>query len=70
MRVTHLNKSGTGWASKTACGRSMLRTPFSVNWEEFKAERIEYRCIKCVNSKQCEVNQKMDIRKQSQTDEA
>jgi hypothetical protein len=27
MRVTHLNKSGTGWSSKTACGRNLLRTP-------------------------------------------
>jgi hypothetical protein len=62
-RVTHLNKSGTGWASKTACGRSLLRTPFSMNWEEYKKEPVEYRCVKCESSKQKEVNLKMDIRK-------
>lgn len=63
MQVTHLNKSGTGWASKTACGRNILRTPMSVEWNEFKKEASEYRCIKCVASKQFEVNAKMDIRK-------
>jgi hypothetical protein len=60
MRVTHLNKSGTGFTSKTACGRSLMRTPMSVNWTEFKAEPTQYRCIKCVTSKQFEVNTRMD----------
>lgn len=60
MRVTHLNKGGTGWASKTACGRNMLRTPFSVNWAEFKAEPAEHRCVKCVASKQFAFNLKQD----------
>ena len=64
MRVTHLNKSGSGFTSRTACGRSMMRTPFSVDWEGFKQEQIKYRCIKCVNSKQCEVNTRMDAKKQ------
>jgi hypothetical protein len=63
MRVTHLNKSGLGMASKTACGRNILRTPISVNWAGFKQEPTEYRCIKCVSSKQFEVNTKMDARK-------
>lgn len=62
-RVTHLNKSGFGFTSKTACGRGLLRTPISVNWEEFKKEPIKYRCIKCQASKQFEVNQKMDAKK-------
>jgi hypothetical protein len=63
MRVTHLNKSGTGFTSKTACGRGLLRTPISVNWTEFKAEPVEYRCFKCATSKQFEVNERMDAKK-------
>lgn len=63
MRVTHLNKSGTGWTSNTACGRNILRTPLSVNWIDFKQEPVQYRCIKCALSKQFEVNAKMDARK-------
>jgi len=62
MRVTHLNKGGIGWASKTACGRNMLRTPFSVNWDEFKTEPNEYRCVKCVTSKQFSFNTKTDAK--------
>jgi hypothetical protein len=63
MRVTHLNKSGTGWTSKTACGRNLLRTPISTNWSDFKQEPVQFRCIKCVTSKQFELNAKMDDRK-------
>jgi len=63
MRVTHLNKSGTGWASKTACGRNLLRTPISTNWSDFKQEPVQFRCIKCVTSKQFEFNTKMDTKK-------
>ena len=63
MQVTHLNKSGTGWASKTACGRSLLRTPMSLNWADFKQEPVQFRCVKCVTSKQFEVNIKMDAKK-------
>jgi len=63
MRVTHLNKSGTGWTSKTACGRNMLRTPISVNWSDFKQEPVQFRCVKCASSKQFDVNAKMDERK-------
>ena len=63
MQVTHLNKSGTGWTSKTACGRSLLRTPMSLNWADFKQEPIQFRCVKCVTSKQFEVNTKMDAKK-------
>ena len=62
MRVTHLNKGGEGWASKTACGRNMLRTPFSVNWAEFKIYSNEHRCVKCVTSKQFSFNTKVDAR--------
>jgi hypothetical protein len=62
-RVTHLNKSGTGWSSKTACGRSLLRTPMSVNWTEYKKEPVEYRCVKCEASKQVALNIKMDERR-------
>jgi hypothetical protein len=63
MRVTHLNKSGTGWSSKTACGRNLLRTPISTNWSDFKQEPVQFRCIKCVTSKQFEFNAKMDAKK-------
>ena len=62
-RVTHLNKSGTGWASKTACGRSLLRTPISMDWKDYKNEPVEYRCVKCETSKQKELNLRMDSRK-------
>jgi hypothetical protein len=63
MRVTHLNKGGYGMASKTACGRNILRTPISVNWSEFKTEPTEYRCVKCVTSKQFEFNNRQDSKK-------
>lgn len=36
-------------ASKTACGRNILRTPLSVTWQEFKTETE--RCEKCEQSK-------------------
>ena len=64
MRVTHLHKSGSGMASKTACGRNILRTPFSVNWEKFKQEPLQYRCSKCQSSKQFELNTKTDAKKE------
>jgi hypothetical protein len=63
MRVTHLNKSGSGMSSKTACGRNILRTPFSVNWDSFKREPSQYRCVKCSNSKHFEFNTKSDLLK-------
>ena len=50
-------------ASKTACGRNILRTPISVNWSEFKTEPTEYRCVKCVTSKQFELNTRVDSKK-------
>lgn len=59
----HLNKSGTGFTSRTACGRNILRTPMSTDWENFKMEAAAYRCIKCTSSKQFEVNTRMDARK-------
>lgn len=63
MRVTHLNKSGSGFTSNTACGRNILRTPISVNWNEYKTEPVQYRCVKCESSKQVEVNTRMDAKK-------
>jgi len=59
----HLNKSGSGMASKTACGRNILRTPMAANWADYKNEPVQYRCIKCETSKQFAVNAKMDARK-------
>lgn len=59
----HLNKSGSGFASRTACGRNILRTPMSTDWEDFKREVPAYRCVKCAASKQAEVNAKSDARK-------
>lgn len=59
-RQMHLNKSGAGMAARTACGRNILRTPMSTNWEGFKAEAAEYRCIKCAASKQAELNTRRD----------
>jgi len=63
MLVTHLNKSGAGMAAKTACGRNILRTPLSVNWNEFKNEPTQYRCVKCVASKQFSLNVKVNASK-------
>ena len=62
MRVMHLNKSGVGFTSMTACGRSLMRTPFSVNWTEFKSDA--YKCVKCVNSKQANLNIRVDAKKE------
>jgi hypothetical protein len=58
-RVTHLNKSGFGMASMTACGRNILRTPISADWADFKADR--FRCVKCEASKQAELNTRRDL---------
>jgi hypothetical protein len=55
-RQVHLNKGGPGMASRTACGRNILRTPISTNWVGFLAEPVAYKCIKCATSKQAEVN--------------
>tara|TARA_R110000868_G_scaffold8513_3_gene44073 strand:- start:18857 stop:19054 length:198 start_codon:yes stop_codon:yes gene_type:complete len=63
MRVTHLNKGPSGMASMTACGRNILRTPVSTNWDEFKVEPAALRCVKCVNSKQFDLNTRIDARK-------
>jgi hypothetical protein len=59
----HLDKGQKGMAARTACGRNILRTPMSTDWENFKMEAAAYRCIKCVASKQFEVNTRMDARK-------
>ena len=59
----HLNKSGSGWTSRTACGRNIIRTPLSANWEDFKRVVVDYQCIKCRTSRQYQLNVKMDARK-------
>lgn len=55
-RQMHLDKGKKGMASRTACGRNILRTPMSTNWSGFLEERPENRCAKCATSKQAEVN--------------
>ena len=55
-RQMHLDKGPSGMASRTACGRNILRTPMSTNWAGFQGEPVQYRCIKCNSSKQAEVN--------------
>ncbi len=63
MTQMHLNKSGSGMASKTACGRNVLRTPMSTNWENFKNQPEGHQCEKCAASKQAALNAKMDAKK-------
>lgn len=57
-RQMHLDKGPSGMASRTACGRNILRTPMSTNWAGFLEEPQQFRCIKCAASKQAEVNAK------------
>lgn len=59
FRQVHLNKSGGGMASRTACGRNILRTPISCGWEAFKLE-AERQCVKCSTSKQADLNTRRD----------
>lgn len=59
-RQMHLNKSGSGMASRTACGRNILRTPMSCGWEGFKLEPAGRQCEKCATSKQAELNARRD----------
>jgi len=61
--VMHLNKSGSGFSSMTACGRNLLRTPLSTDWEGFKFEHSQYRCVKCEESKQFALNTRRDLDK-------
>lgn len=63
FRQMHLDKSGSGMASRTACGRNILRTPMSTNWTSFKTEPVQYQCMKCRTSKQFELNTRRDIQK-------
>ena len=56
MRMMHLHKGGSGFASKTACGRNLLRTPMSTDWKEFKELPESQQCEKCRNSKQAALN--------------
>lgn len=62
MRVTHLNKSGSGMSSKTACGRNILRTPISTNWTNFKLLPVAQQCEKCLSSKQYAFNLRSDCK--------
>jgi hypothetical protein len=64
-RQMHLQKSGSGMAAKTACGRNILRTPMSTSWTEFRSVSPEHRCEKCDASKQAELNRKADARRES-----
>lgn len=66
IRQMHLDKSGSGMAAKTACGRNILRTPMSTNWEEFKNEAPEHQCAKCAASKQAAVNARSDAKKEAE----
>jgi len=61
MRKMHLNKGGTGMASRTACGRNVLRTPMSTTWTEFKQERPEHQCDKCAASQQAALNARKEV---------
>lgn len=54
----HLNKSGSGMAARTACGRNILRTPLSTGWDDFKVST--YQCVKCAESRQAELNARRD----------
>jgi hypothetical protein len=59
----HLNKSGGGMASMTACGRNILRTPLATKWANFKNLPEDQKCMKCAASKQAELNKRADARK-------
>ncbi len=60
MHVLHLNKSGSGMASRTACGRNILRTPMSAKWADFKND--PQQCAKCAASAQAILNAKNDAK--------
>ena len=59
-RQLHLGKGPAGMASRTACGRNILRTPMSTGWAGFSAAPVAQRCIKCNTSKQAELNRRRD----------
>ena len=59
-RQMHLNKAGSKFAAKTACGRNVLRTPVSCNWAGFKLTQEDEQCAKCAASKQAELNARRD----------
>ena len=59
-RQMHLNKAGSGFAAKTACGRNVLRTPVSCGWAGFKLTPEGQQCEKCAASKQAELNARRD----------
>lgn len=59
-RVIHLNKSGSGMASKTACGRNILRTPMSADWAGFTGTKASQRCSLCDASSHAEFQRKQE----------
>lgn len=64
MTQMHLNKSGSGITSKTACGRNAIRTPMSTDWEGFK--KTAKRCEKCEASRAAEVSRRVDAKKEAE----
>jgi hypothetical protein len=61
--VLHLHSSGSGFASKTACGRNLLRTPMSAAWDQFKEDVHMHHCDKCKASRLFAFLQKQDLSK-------
>ncbi len=51
FRKMHLISGGKGFATKSACGASLMRLPTATNFEGFKATAKHERCEKCELSK-------------------
>jgi hypothetical protein len=51
FRKMHLISGGKGFATKSACGASLMRIPTATNFEGFKATPKHERCEKCESSK-------------------
>ena len=64
----HFLKGGSGFASKTACGRNILSAPLGADWQGFKQMGAQYRCTKCEASKLAEFMRKQDAKKSEATD--
>ena len=62
MRKVHLHKGGLGMATRTACGRNILRAAIAAPWTEFKTEPEKYQCDLCAASKQAEFNARCDTK--------
>lgn len=47
----HLQRpNGSGFATKTACGRHHTRAPISMTWAEFKEQDASKQCQGCLKS--------------------